>query len=128
MDYGYLCVTDAFMEATHAEVYDMVFYTVPSATSTTDDWFVLNGCYATSLSEAVSILKSETKSAVAQGTEYVYVRIKLSSASVYADVAASYKRTGYNNNILSSINSAYTCEAVQLIEGGYIRVYRLKKN
>ncbi|MCD7784308.1 MAG: SH3 domain-containing protein [Oscillospiraceae bacterium] len=128
VDYSFLCVNDEFMAATHAEIYDMVFYNVPSATSTKYDWYVLNGCYATSLSEAVSILESATKTAVAEGSEYVYVRIKVSSSSIYSDLASSYKQSGYNNKILSSITSKYTCDGVLPREAGLYRVYRLKLN
>ena len=128
VDYSFLCVNDDFMAATHAEVYDMTFYSVPSATSTKYDWYVLNGCYATSLSEAVSILKSATKTAIAEGSEYVYVRIKVSSSSIYDDLASSYKQSGYNNKILADITSKYTCDGVLPREAGLYRVYRLKLN
>ncbi len=129
-DYSFLCVTDEFMAATHKTVYNMRFYTVPSATSTTYDWYIMNGYYATSYDEAVSILKQATKDAVnsADGAEYIYVRAKVSSDSIYESVKSNYSKSSFQNNIVSSITSSYTVDEQLSRSSGCYRVYRLKKS
>lgn len=127
VDYSYFLTDDAFMARTHAEVYDMTFYKEPKASSKKYNWFEVNDCYASSYSEAVKMLKEATKEAVKGGDDYEYVRIRFATEELYSEFSADYKKSAYNNSILSDISSKYICGDVIPLADGWVRIYRLVK-
>lgn len=105
--YDYFMVTDKFMARTRSEVFDMRFFADPSCTATKYNWHVYNNCYATTVSEAASMLKSQLKSAAATGDKYAYARVKFSSESVYTDFKSTYTASKVES-MLSDITSKYS--------------------
>lgn len=105
--YDYFMVTDKVMKNTRTAVDDMRFFADPSCTATKYNWYTVNGCYATTLSEAESILKSQLKKAAATGDKYAYARIKFSSESLYTEFKEKYT-TSKIKSMLSDVTSKYS--------------------
>lgn len=107
--YDYFMVSDDYMSMSHSSVYNMKFYSVPSATSDSKCWHKVNGYYASSMDEAEKILKQATKDAVNGGGKYEYVRIKFANTDLYDKFSTKYSKSVYNSSVLPNYSSKYTC-------------------
>ena len=133
--YDFLCVTDDYMRNTRASVTDLSkYYTMPSATSDDLNWYKLNNCYATSYSEVAGILDAKAREAVKDTTsDFVYVRIQLSTNELFERVVADYNRVGFQENILAGITSKRYTTATHHDGSSDIKktrtiTYRLRQN
>lgn len=106
ISYEYFLRTDEFMTKSHADNFDMLFYSEPSCTSTKLNWYNVNGYYIESTGDAESVLKKAIKAAVDSGNEYGYVRIYCSSEDVYDYVLSNYGESGFKK-LLSAQTSKY---------------------
>lgn len=110
VDYGFLLVSDSFIARTRLAVYDLTkYYSMPSASSDDYSWYRVNNCYATSMSEAESILKAQAKSAInnAGNSTYIYVRIQFSTKDLFSEALDYYNASNFAKDILSGISSDY---------------------
>lgn len=124
--YEYFMVTDNFMKQTHADVYNMNdFFNDPSCTSTSLDWYRVNGYYASSYSEAQNIIKQAVNDATKNGSSVTYVYIKLGSKNVYDQFKAQYTTGNVNSELLSG--TGYTCATRYFDSDTWCITYMLKK-
>lgn len=113
--YDYFLQTDEYMSQTHADNYDMTFFTEPKANSMNLNWFVVNDCYVEDAGDAERILKNAAKKAADGGNKYEYIRIMCSTVDVYDEVLAEYgSKKGFNSKVLSGITSKYSCDEIWL--------------
>lgn len=107
--YDFFMVSDNYMTMSHMSVYNMYFYSVPSASSDSKCWHSVNGYYISSMDEASKILKQATKDAVNGGGKYEYVRLKFASIDLYDEFNDKYSKSYYNSSFLPDYTSKYTC-------------------
>lgn len=113
--YDFFLQTDDYMTQTHADNYDMTFFTEPKANSMNLNWFVVNDRYVEDAGDAERILKDAAKEAANGGNKYEYVRILCSTVDVYDAVLAEYgTKKNFNNKILSDVSSKYSCDEIWL--------------
>lgn len=106
ISYEYFLRTDEFMTKSHADNFDMRFYSEPSCTATKLNWYNVNGCYIESTGDAEAVLKKAIKAAVDSGDEYGYVRVYCSSEDVYDYVLSNYGENGFKK-LLTAQTSKY---------------------
>lgn len=106
--YDYFMVSDAYMSMSHVAVYDMMFYSVPAASSDSKCWHKVNGYYIDDEDDIEKILAKATKDAVNGGGKYEYVRLKFANTSLYDTLSNKYKKSTFNT-YLADYTSKYTC-------------------
>lgn len=138
VDYGYLCVSDQYIRDTRASVFDLTqYYSMPSATTESYDWYRLNGYYIESSSEIQSVIKAATKDAVqnaSRSDKYIYVRLKFANNDLLEEARSDYGKSTFGSKVLDSISSSYSYDsrfkgdtASNPYKTTRVLIYRLKR-
>lgn len=111
--YDFLLVNDEYIKNTRTKVYDLSkYYTMPSATSDDYNWYKMNDCYVSDMSEAESIIRAATKKALdnANGKKYVYVNIQFATTELHYDAVDYYGKANFAKDILNDLTSKYVLD------------------
>ncbi len=112
VDYAYLCVNDSYIRETRASVFDLSqYYSMPSATTESYDWFRRNGYYIESSSEMASVIKAAAKDAVnnaSSSDKYIYVVLKFASNDLLEEARSEYGKKTFGPKIMDAITSKYS--------------------